>query len=430
MRSILLIDDDPVVRSWASGILRKHGYNVIVAKDGREGIDLAKGQQPDLVITDFQMPGISGIEVLNKLKEMNAALPVIVLTAYGDAKLTIKSIQEGAFDFIEKPINSKELLQTIKNGLSAIELQELEESMGVSIKKKKDENIMVGKTPVMLNIFKNIGRVSNNNINLLITGETGVGKERLARLIHHTGPHSDKPLLLINFNSTDKSELKELFETGVKNGTLLLDEVGSMDLDTQLALLNLIESTNQQTAQGKKPHYRIISIDRSDLIDLSEQGLFLKELLYQLKVFVFEIPPLRERREDIPYILHHLIQQLNPELGKNINHVEDGVVPLLQSHQWPGNIRELKNVLMQAMVLSQSDTLQKKDIKIRGLPLATKEQKEVLKADLRPLADVEKEHIAQTLHLLRWNKQETAAVLGITRPTLNAKIEKYGLKKA
>ncbi len=430
MKSILLIDDDPVVRSLVSGILRKNGYNVFVAKDGREGIDLTKEKQPDLVITDYQMPGISGIEVLNKIKEMNAALPVIMLTAHGDATLTIKSIQDGAFDFIEKPINSKELLQTIKNGLSIIAHQEEEEPVGVSIQKKKDENIMVGKTPVMLNVFKNIGRVSNNNINLLITGETGVGKERLARLIHRTGPNSDNPLLLINCKSTDKSELKELFEKGVKHGALLLDEVGSMEMDTQLALVNLIERTNQQTSQGMKSDYRIISLDRSDLNELSEQGLFLKELLYQLKVFVFEIPPLRERKEDIPYIVHHLIQQLNPELGKNINHFEDGVVPLLRSHQWPGNIRELKNVLMQAMVLSQSDTLQKKNIRIQGLPLATKEQEEVFKADLRPLADVEKEHIAKMLHLLRWNKQETAAVLGITRPTLNAKIDKYGLKKS
>lgn len=429
MKSILLIDDDPVVRSLVSGILRKNGYNVFVAKDGREGIDLTKEKQPDLVITDYQMPGISGIEVLGKIKKMNAAMPVIMLTAHGDATLTIKSIQEGAFDFIEKPINSKELLQTIKNGLVTVAPQE-EESEGVSIQQKKDENIMVGKTPVMLNVFKNIGRVSNNNINLLITGETGVGKERLARLIHHTGPNANNPLLLINCKSVDKSELADLFEKGVNQGSLLLDEVGSMDLDTQLVLMNLIEKTNQQASQGAKPAYRMISIDRSDLNDLSEQGLFLKELLYHLKVFVFEIPPLRDRKEDIPYIVHHLIQQLNPELAKNINHVEDGVMPLLQSHQWPGNVRELKNVLMQAMVLSQSDTLQKKNIRIQGLPMATKEQKEVLKADLRPLADVEKEHIAKTLHLLRWNKQETAAVLGITRPTLNAKIDKYGLKKS
>ncbi len=429
MKTILLIDDDPVVRSLVSGILRKYGHNVFVAKDGREGIDLAGEIQPDLVVTDYQMPGMSGIEVLTKLKEMNASLPVIMLTAHGDASLTIKSIQKGAFDFIEKPINSKELLQTIRNGLTSLAQQQNEEPEGAAILKTKDENIMVGKTPAMLNLFKNIGRVTNNHVNILITGETGVGKERLARLIHHASPNSDKPMVLINCKTVDKTELKSMFEEGVKHGTILLDEVGSLDMDNQLALADHIEMINQQTTQGMKPPYRIISIDRIDLNELSEKGLFLKELLYYLKVFVFEIPPLRERKEDIQYIVHHLIQHLNPELGKNINHVEDGVISLLQTHHWPGNVRELKNVLMQAMVLSQTGTLQKKNIHIEGLPLDSKLQKETIKSELRPLADVEKEHIERTLQLLRWNKQETASVLGITRPTLNAKIEKYGLKK-
>ncbi len=429
MKSILLIDDDPVVRSLVSGILRKNGYNVFVAKEGREGIDLAKEKQPDLVITDYQMPGMSGIEVLSKLKEMDASLPVIMLTAHGDASLTIKSIQDGAFDFIEKPINAKELLETVKAALSTLTQLSEKESEYEEIIKKTDKNIMVGKTPAMLNLFKNIGRVSNNYVNLLITGETGVGKERLARLIHHTGPNSDKSIVLINCKTTDKTELKDLFDKGVENGTILLDEVGSMDMDVQLTLINQIEKAHQQTESGIKPAYRIISIDRSDLNELSEKGHFLKELLYHLKVLVFEIPPLRDRKEDIPYLVHHLIQHLNPELKKNINHIEDGVVPLLQAYKWPGNVRELKNVLIQALVLSQGDTLQKKNIHIEGLPSAPKEQKEVLKSELRSMADVEKEHIAETLQVLRWNKQETAAVLGITRPTLNAKIEKYGLKK-
>lgn len=428
MKSILLIDDDPVVRSLVSGILRKNGYNVFVAKDGREGIDLAREKQPDLVVTDYQMPGISGMEVLNSIKQMNPSLPIIMLTAHGDASLTIKSIQEGAFDFIEKPINSKELLATIKNGLSGSVMNE-EDAGGAGVKKTKDENIMVGKTPAMLNLFKNIGRVSQNNVNLLICGEAGVGKERLAKLIHHAGLNSKNPLVLINCKATEASELISQFEEGVKQGTVILDEVASLDKDAQLILYNQIEKNNQRVALGERAPYRIITIDRSDLSELTEKGGFLKELLYVLKIFVFEIPPLRERKEDIPHIVRHLIQQLNPELGKNINQLEDGVVTILQAHNWPGNVRELRNVLMQAMVMSQSDILLRKNIRIDGLPANSREQKEVLKSELRPLADVEKEHIGKTLQVLSWNKQETAAALGITRPTLNAKIEKYGLKK-
>ncbi len=429
MKNILLIDDDPVVRSLASGILRKNGYNVQTAKEGNEGLGMVAENLPDLVITDYQMPGMSGMEVLAKLKEISPALPVIMLTAFGDASLTIKTMQTGAFDYIEKPINPKELVDTVKNGLLSSEsLQKPDDPSGDG-KKKKDENLMVGKSQAMLAIFKNIGRISQNYVNILISGESGTGKERLARLIHHTGPDADNPIEFINCKALTEDNLRKAFEAGVKNGTLVFDEVGTLNAEMQLKLLELMENQSQQNRLGQQKQYRIISIARRDIGIMAEEGAFLKELYYQLKVFVFTIPSLNERKDDIPYLVEHLIQELNLELGKSINKVEDGVIPVLQSFDWQGNVRELRNVLMQAMVLSHGDLLQRKYIRLEGQDFDELPDYGVSKFEIRPLADVEKEHIGNVLNALRWNKQEASAALGITRPTLNAKIDKYGIKR-
>ncbi len=429
MKTILLIDDDPVVRSLASGILRKNGYNVYVAKDGSEGIDLAQKQKPDLVVTDYQMPGISGMEVLTKLKELNNALPVIMLTAHGDATLTIRSMKTGAFDFIEKPINPKELLSTIKNGLITAESSLEPEESPSTEKKRKDENIMVGKSPSMLNIFKNIGRISQNNVNVLISGDSGTGKEQMARLIHHSGLNADNPLAFANCKALNGKELKQAFEAGVSNGTLVLDELGMLTSEMQFLLLDLIENQAMKQTPGQKKQYRIISLSRLDMSKLVDEGDFLKELYYQLNVFSFYIPALAERKEDIPYLVNHMLQEINDELGKKVSQVEDGVIPLLQTYHWPGNVRELRNVIMQALVLSHGELLQKKNIRLEGQAVNEATRLEQMEYEMRTLADVEKEHIGKILSLVSWNKQEAANVLGITRPTLNAKIEKYGLKR-
>jgi two-component system, NtrC family, response regulator AtoC len=429
MKNILLIDDDPVVRSLASGILRKNGYNVQIAREGREGLEIVRKKLPDIVITDYQMPGMSGMEVLAKLKEVNDSLPVIMLTAFGDATLTIKTMQTGAFDFIEKPINPKELLETVKNGLKASESMQKQDETGIDEKKKKDENLMVGKSAAMLAIFKNIGRISQNYVNILISGESGTGKERLARLIHHTGPDANNPIVFINCKSLTEEGLHQAFKEGVKNGTIILDEVGTLTSEMQMKLLDLLETQAQQAGYNKQTQYRIISIARRDISKMAEEGLFFKELYYQLKVFVFNIPSLSERKDDIPFLVDHMMQELNQELGKTINQVENGVIPVLQSYNWPGNIRELRNVLMQAMVLSHGDMLLKKHIHLEGQDFDELSNYEVSKFEIRPLADVEKEHIGNVLKVLKWNKQEASSALGITRPTLNAKIDKYGLKR-
>ncbi len=440
---ILLIDDDPVVRSLISNILRKKGYEVILAKEGQEGLEVAKREVPDLVITDYQMPGISGIDVLTQMNEINPKTPVIILTAYGDATLTIKSIQTGAFDFIEKPINPKELLETVKNGLSTLGSVRQKEEPEVLPERRKDDNLMVGKSSVMREIFKNIGRISQNNVNVMITGDSGVGKERMARLIHESGYNKDQPLVYVNCKILAEQQLQNGQGTGrtqtemsgrnsldaklkqVDSGTVILDEVGMLSSQMQMYLL---DQMSREDLEASRMLPRFISITTQDINDLVNENLFLKELYYKLKVFSLHLPPLRGRKADIPELVKNLLQELNPAFDKKVDQLEDGAIQLLQSHEWPGNVRELKNVLMQALVLSHGEVLEKKHIRLEGKPVHVVKD-DVFEERPRSMDEVEKEHINKVLEYTKWNKQQAASILGITRPTLNAKIDKYGLTK-
>ncbi len=440
---ILLIDDDPVVRSLISNILRKKGYEVILAKEGQEGLEVAKREVPDLVITDYQMPGISGIDVLTQMNEIDPKTPVIILTAYGDATLTIKSIQTGAFDFIEKPINPKELLETVKNGLSTLGSVRQKEEPEVLPERRKDDNLMVGKSSVMREIFKNIGRISQNNVNVMIIGDSGVGKERMARLIHESGYNKDQPLIYVNCKVLAEQQLQNGQGTGrtqtemsgrnsldaklkqVDSGTVILDEAGMLSLQMQMYLL---DQMSREDLEASRMLPRFISITTQDINDLVNENLFLKELYYKLKVFSLHIPPLRERKADIPELVKNLLQELNPAFDKKVDQLEDGAIQLLQSHEWPGNVRELKNVLMQALVLSHGEVLEKKHIRLEGKPVHVVKD-DVFEERPRSMDEVEKEHINKVLEYTKWNKQQAASILGITRPTLNAKIDKYGLTK-
>lgn len=443
--SVLLIDDDPVVRSLASGILRKKGYEVFLAKTGEEGISLVKDRRPELVITDFQMPGLSGIEVVEAIRQVDPQIPVIVLTAYGDTALTIESIQAGAFDFIEKPINPRELLETVKSGLDTVVASKKAHDLAPeSHAEKSSYNLIVGKTPAMRELFKTVGRLSQSRMNVMISGETGTGKGRLAQLIHKVSPNSDAPLVYFNCRKLDDSgdymgidghvpdHLHELLVKKykqAKNGSLILDEIGMLPLEMQHTLLDILNEQFHQEGTGQLALPRIISLTTGYAGEKVREGKFLQELYYNLNVFSLQIPPLRRRKEDIPELVKNLLPELNAELGKNVSRIGEGVISYLQAYDWPGNVRELKNILMQALALSYGEVLEKKYIHIldgvsgKSAPEVPEERGAV------SLAEVEREHIAHVLGLTNWNKQEAARILGITRPTLNAKIEKYGLNK-
>ena len=450
MEKILIVDDNILIRKLLRGMLHKLGYSSIEAEDGESGLALVRKEHPDLVITDFQMPGIDGLEVLSEIRKMKLNLPVVLLTAFGDVVLTIKSIQLGAFDYLEKPIDPEQLKITIETALKSVKLSnslEKEIYEDVSSESMLEDNILVGKTPQMKEIFKNIGRISLNKVNVLIQGETGTGKELIAKLIHYSGVTRDKPLVVVNCSALTETLLEsELFGhvkgsfTGsirdkkgkfelAGEGSIFLDEISEVSLNTQVKLLRVLQELEFERVGGEETipmRARIIAATNRNLEQLIKDGKFREDLYYRLKVFTIDLPPLRERKDDIRDLVIHFLHKLNKRFNKNVVKIGDGVIKMLQDHDWKGNVRELENTVLQAIVMSKSDVLEKEYITLnQRQPAVITESSEILK--LRSLADVEKYHIKRILDEVNWNKVEASHILEITRPTLNAKIEKYSL---
>jgi DNA-binding NtrC family response regulator len=450
MEKILIIDDNKLICKTLKDILSKLGYEIIEAEDGETGLQFVRSERPDLVITDFQMPGIDGLEVLSEIRKLNIVLPVILLTAFGDVVLTIKSIQLGAFDFLEKPIDTAQLKSTVQLALNSVRISNSLSEVShqeVSGESMIEDNILVGKTPKMKEIFKNIGRISLNKVNILIQGDTGTGKELIAKLVHYSGITKNDPLVVVNCSALTETLLEsELFghESGTftgathdkkgkfelaGNGSIFLDEISEISLNTQVKLLRVLQELEFERLGGEEVmpmRARIIASTNRNLEELIKEGKFREDLYYRLKVFTIDLPPLRERKEDIRDLVIHFLNKLNKRFNKNIVKIGEGVIDMLKAHDWFGNVRELENTILQAIIMSKSDVLEKENITLNSRqPKAVEVLQEI--PHFRSLADMEKFHIKRILDEVNWNKLEASHILDITRPTLNAKIEKYNL---
>lgn len=447
MDKILIIDDDEWNRQIMRETLKKEGYILYEAVDGESGVATVRRESPDVVITDYLMPGINGLEVMMEVRKIKSNLPVILLTGFGDVGLTIKSIQMGAFDYLEKPVKSSHLKTVVRDALNSVRVSSsLNEVIPDDISTVLVDNLLVGKTPQMKEIFKNIGRISMNKVNVLIQGETGTGKELIARLIHFSGITREKPLVIVNCSALTESLLEsELFGhvkgsfTGsirdksgkfelAGEGTIFLDEISEISMNTQVKLLRVIQELEFEKVGGEATipmKARIIAATNKDLEELIKQGKFREDLYYRLKVFTINLPPLRDRKDDIRDLVIHFLHKLNKRFNKSVVKIGDGVIELLQEHDWQGNVRELENTILQAIVMSKTDVLEKENITL----ISRKQQVAETSGDsqYKTLADLEKFHIKRVLDELKWNKVEAARYLDITRPTLNAKIERYNL---
>lgn len=396
------------------------------------------------------MPGIDGLQVLSEIRKLKINLPVILLTGFGDVVLTIKSIQLGAFDYLEKPISPVLLKSTIQLALNSVKRNNsLNEVLreDISSERMLEDNILVGKTLQMKEIFKNIGRISMNKVNVLIQGDTGTGKELIARLIHFSGITRDKPLVVINCSAFTESLLeselfghvKSSFTDSIRDrkgkfelageGSIFLDEISETSLNTQVKLLRVIQELEFEKVGGETPipmKARIIVATNRNLEKLIEQGKFREDLYYRLKVFTISLPPLRERKEDIRDLVIHFLYKLNKRFNKNVIKIGEGVIEMLQQHDWYGNVRELENTILQAIIMSKNDVLVKENITL-SVRLHNNAANEQQIPQFRSLADLEKYHIKRILDEVKWNKLEASRILYITRPTLDAKIEKYNL---
>lgn len=452
MEKILIIDDDKLSLKLIREILERSGYQISEAEDGESALKMIRSVHPSLVVSDFQLPGINGLEVLAEIRKLNSGLPVILLTGHGDVPLTIRSIQRGAFDYLEKPIDPAQLRNTVHKALFSAKvsrgLNELPHDNS-SPESLFHQHALVGKTPQMKEIYKNIGRISRTKINVLIEGEIGTEKELTAKLIHYSSISANHPFIQVNCQFVPETLLEsELFGENrgaylnsiqdkrgkfelAGEGTVFLDDVSALSPGLQVKLLGVLQKMEFEHVGGEDPipmRARLIMASNQDLEAMVTQGLFREDLYSRLKVFTLKLPPLRERKEDIRDLVIHLLFQLNNTFDSNVVKIGSGVIELLTNHDWPGNLHELENTILQAMVLSKNDVLELENISINQTQnLPTQEAESATR--YRSIADLERYHIKQILEQSRWNKLEASRILEITRPTLNAKIEKYHLHR-
>jgi two-component system response regulator AtoC len=451
--AILVIDDDEVMRQTLSDVLKKRGYAVSTANTGAEALSAVKDQLLDLILLDIRLPDMDGLDVLKGIKEVEGDLMVIVMTAYSDVQTAVMAMKAGAYDYIDKPFELEELkiliqkaleTQSLKNEIRRLRRQGGDEHRGIEI---------YGNSPLVRNVIELIEMISQTpKTSVLIQGESGTGKELAANAIHYRSKRVNKPLMKINCSAipenlletelfgyekgafTDaKGTKKGLFELA-NGGTVFFDEISEMKSYLQTKLLRVLESQSFMRVGGEKEinvDVRIIAATNRDLSSLVNAGEFRKDLYYRLKVMVIEMPPLRERREDIPFLANLFIEENNRELGKNVTGISEAAKEYLLNYQWPGNVRELKNIIERAMILSNGNEIlpDHLPIELRKGHVEGGEDRSAGTEDLA-LESVERKHIRDVLLMMEGNKSKAAKVLGISRSTLREKLKRFSPAEA
>jgi two-component system response regulator AtoC len=437
MRKVLITSAD---RSVASRISQHLGGAVSVLSCGSEGLaGLYASERPDAVIVDIG-DGRQGISAIDELKRADEHASIIALTRGHDMATTVDVIKKGAFDCIPKPVDLAELDRCLSKVFEGVDLHRRLADLGAGGQWRSDE--LVGKSRVMEEVFKTIGLASQSKVTILIQGESGTGKELIARAIHRNSSEAGRPFVAINCSALVETLLEsELFghEKGAftgalfkkegkfeaaSGGTVFLDEIGEMSQALQVKLLRVLQERSFERVGGGetiRTDVRVIAATNSDLKALVTAGAFREDLYYRLKVITIDVAPLRERLEDVPLLVMHLLEKANRELHKKVKKVPEEVMAHLTSYFWPGNVRELENVITRGVLLAKGDVLM--DVSLPG-----REKKESAWKPVK-MDELESGHIEATLAHTGWNKSRAASLLGVSLPRLERKIEKYGLKK-
>lgn len=453
--TILLVDDEPHVLELLSVALEDEKYRILQAKNGEEALIQFKKEKPYLVLLDIRMPDLDGLEVLRQIKESNQTSSVIMMSAYGAMETVLEAIKRGAYDYLTKPIDLEKVKVLVRRALEAQKLAQEVTSLRSKVKEKYQLENIVGKHPKMFEVYKMIGRVMDNKATVLIFGGTGTGKEVVARAIHFNGPIKDEPFIAVDCASLPSDLLEsELFghEKGAftgavaqkigkfelaNKGTLFLDEIGNLTLATQVKLLRFMQEKRIERVGGTKSielDIRIITATNLDLEKAVKEGSFREDLYYRLNVITIPLPPLRERRDDIPLLVEHFLQKYRSESKGKTKHVFPETMDLLMRYDWPGNVRELENVIERATVIGKSEA-----ILIEDLPLRIQKQKVVsgpgleISAEKVPfeqrVEDFEKRLIVDALEKTNWIQTKAAQLLGTSRSIMKYKMKKYGIKR-
>ena len=448
--NILIIDDEKNIREGLSASLEMEGYNTVLAENGKEGLELFAKGDIDLVITDLRMPQVTGEEVLEKIISGSPGIPVIVLTGHGSIDTAVEAMRKGAYDFLTKPLNLDRLTLIVKRALQGRELtlqhrllqEELQELQG----KKVFESI-IGKSFQMQKVFDMIKRVADSKASVLITGESGVGKELIANAIHNLSSRKDKPMIRVHCAALTETLLEsELFghEKGAfsgavarkrgrfelaNGGTIFLDEIGEINQNVQIKLLRVLQDKKFERVGGEETidvDVRVVAATNKNLLEEIKKGNFREDLYYRLNVVHIEVPPLRERKEDIPLLVAEFIKTYAKENSKEIEGLDNKTRSILYNFDWPGNIRQLKNCIESAVVMCQG-----KIITVDDLPpgIVSSNENETIKIPLGiPMEEAEKIIITENLAYFKGNKSKTADVLQIGRKTLHRKLEDMALQ--
>jgi two-component system, NtrC family, response regulator AtoC len=443
---ILIVDDEEIVRESLAGWLGEDGYDVGVAENGARALERLPEKDWNLAMVDLKMPGMDGIELMDEIRKAKPETIVIIMTAYATVDTAVQAMKKGAYDYIVKPFNPEDLSMTIRKIIEHQKLVKENIYLRKELKKQYRLHDLVSKNHKMVEIFELVKTVAKSNSIVLVQGESGTGKELLSRAIHMESPRRDAPFVTVSCASLTETLLEsELFghEKGAftgadqaksgkielaKDGTLFLDEIGDISLKLQMDLLRVIEQREFRRVGGTRLipiTSRIIGATNRDLAKAIEEGKFREDLYYRLNVISVHIPPLRERKEDIPLLVEHFLDRFNIEMGKNVDGLAESAMRLLMDYGWPGNARELRNVIERAMVVTKGRVILDADLSLPQASGVSGAQDSRGKS----LSEMEKEHIRQVLAANRWNIVRSAQVLGIDRVTLYNKIRKYELKK-
>ena len=449
---ILIVDDDRSIRRTLEKFLGGEGYEVATAQDAPGAI--AAADAADLMLLDLGLPGGSGFDVLTALADRPRPPTIVVVTARDDMQSTVKAIQLGAYEYVVKPVDIDRLRAVVKGALDSRDTRDhLEEFVTRSAEARLVGDIL-GKSAAIRDVWKQIGAVSTTRAPVLISGESGTGKELVARAIHFSSADRERPFVAVNCTALAPRVLESELYGHVKGaftgaiadrpgrcelagkGTLFLDEIAEIPIDLQAKLLRVVQERTFERVGDARPmqlEARIVAATHRDLAGMVAKGTFREDLFYRLRVIEIALPALRERAADIPILVEGLLAKINRDLDKDVRYVTPAALARLSAHSWPGNVRELENLLTRAVVLAKSDVLDETLLPIGaaapGGDAAAGSAEIDAEGALPTLRELERRHIVRVLAHTSWNKRRSCAILDISRPTLDRKIEEYGLRR-
>jgi len=440
MISILIVDDEESVRDSLNNWFTEDGYRVQCAEDAKKALAILESHNFDIILADLKMPGMDGLEMLRRIKSLNKDSIVIVMTAFATVDTAVKALKDGAYDYVTKPFDPDDLSHLIRNASRQISLANENETLKKRVDSLDNVEDLIGKSEAIKKVLHEIESVAPTNSSVIITGESGTGKELVAKAIHANSLRKFYPLVSVHCGALTESLLEsELFghEKGAftgaiynrkgrfemaDSGTIFLDEIATISTKMQIELLRVLETKSFMRVGGNKEitsDFRVICATNRDLKSMVEKGTFREDLYYRLNVMNIHVPPLRERVEDIPLLIEYFIKKYCLSMNRPPITIDPSALKRLLEYQFPGNIRELENMVERAIVIGNG-----KNIMLKDLPL----QKDLIDSSIESLDDFEKAFILQILNKYSWNISRTAQALKVDRVTLYNKIKKYGLK--